>query len=783
MTGVGPPSRPGGAATALLLSLILIAAAWLRVAGLDWDEGTYLHPDERFLAFVHSSVDTPDSLRAYLDTAGSPLNPNNRGHAFFPYGQLPVTLVHLLGERFDGSGRWERFAPLGRAVSAASDALTVLLTFLIGCTLYGRAAGLLAAAGYGLAVAPIQQAHFATVDALGNCFVTAAFWFAARAAQQPRWRDDVLFGLAAGAALASKVSALPVVLLLPLALAARSAAPPATRAALRPRLARAVASANLAGIVALLVFRLLQPYAFLAPYAGIVRPPSADAITHLTDRVADVALAQINPAWLAQMDELSRLMRGEIDQPPNHQWASRTPFLFPWLSMVRFGLGWPLGLAAWAAWTWASIELLGRRPGARRHLLPVAWVGLVFAWYGSRWVMKIGYLLPIYPALMVLAGWGLHALWRGEPGLGRQASPRRRALGLAALAVVGLGSAAWAAAFTRIYARPHPRLAATRWIVAEVPGDITLALDGGREVRLGLPNGWPPPTADGQAAPTRSRLDADDERAVPFVAPAAGPLIGIGAARLAAAPDGPPATRLRLSLRRADDLSAVAACDLVGPFALDGGPAACQLAPVSLAPGTPYQLHLRSDGGALLAGGARVAVEGEWDDAVPMALDGADPWGALYENLALQSVWPDTEAKRAHLQTVLDRADYLVLSSNRLYDSLRRNPRRWPMTIAFYRGLFSGALGFAPVADFASLPGLGPWWVDDSGAEEAFTVYDHPRVLVFRKTDAYRADRTAAILAAADLAAVEPLRADQVTDPPADLGVPPPRSATGGIGG
>jgi hypothetical protein len=164
-----------------------------------------------------------------------------------------------------------------------------------------------------------------------------------------------------------------------------------------------------------------------------------------------------------------------------------------------------------------------------------------------------------------------------------------------------------------------------------------------------------------------------------------------------------------------------------------------------------------------------------------MALDAADPWGMLYQGLALQSVSPDTEAKRAHLQQVLDRADYLVISSNRVYDSLRRNPRRWPMTIALYRALFAGELGFALAGDFASHPSLGPLWIDDGGAEEAFTVYDHPRVFVFRKTDAYRPQTTAAVLARADLAAVEPLRADEVVDPPADLGIPPPRSATGGL--
>jgi hypothetical protein len=142
-------------------------------------------------------------------------------------------------------------------------------------------------------------------------------------------------------------------------------------------------------------------------------------------------------------------------------------------------------------------------------------------------------------------------------------------------------------------------------------------------------------------------------------------------------------------------------------------------------------------------------------------------------------VWPDSEEKRDHLLAALARSDLLVLSSNRLYDSLRRNPRRWPLTIAFYRALFSGALGWELAADFASAPALGPWWVDDSGAEEAFTVYDHPRVFVFRKSAAWDAQRAAAALADVDLETIYALRADEVTDAPAELGVPALRGPTG----
>ena len=52
----------------------------------------------------------------------------------------------------------------------------------------------------------------------------------------------------------------------------------------------------------------------------------------------------------------------------------------------------------------------------------------------------------------------------------------------------------------------------------------------------------------------------------------------------------------------------------------------------------------------------------------------------------------------------------------------------------FYRELFAGRLGFARAASFSSLPQLAGVRLDDIGAEEAFWVYDHPPVRIFRRT-------------------------------------------------
>ena len=80
------------------LVALLLAAATLRLAGLDWDESRHLHPDERFLTQVAAALHSVPSLGEYFNTASSTLNPSNAGFSFFVYGTLPVVLVRYVGE-------------------------------------------------------------------------------------------------------------------------------------------------------------------------------------------------------------------------------------------------------------------------------------------------------------------------------------------------------------------------------------------------------------------------------------------------------------------------------------------------------------------------------------------------------------------------------------------------------------------------------------------------------------------------------------------------------------
>lgn len=124
-----------------------------------------------------------------------------------------------------------------------------------------------------------------------------------------------------------------------------------------------------------------------------------------------------------------------------------------------------------------------------------------------------------------------------------------------------------------------------------------------------------------------------------------------------------------------------------------------------------------------------------WDDPLPLPL----PTGHTnYKSEQLPLYDLDTQEKWIKIESLLNQADYIVLSSNRLYLPIMQNPQRYPKTAQYYQALFDGSLGFQKVAEFSSYPCFPPikphlFCFNDDSAEEAFTVYDHPKVMIFKK--------------------------------------------------
>lgn len=135
--------------------------------------------------------------------------------------------------------------------------------------------------------------------------------------------------------------------------------------------------------------------------------------------------------------------------------------------------------------------------------------------------------------------------------------------------------------------------------------------------------------------------------------------------------------------------------------------------------------------------GSTLAIE-HWDDPIPIF--GQEKYN--FKELTLYDQ-PDDEKKWQILDHKLKQADYIIIASNRLYVPLQKLADCqkykfcYPKTASYYKQLFKEELGFKKIAEFAVYPGIkiGPLdiKINDQSADESFTVYDHPKIFIFKK--------------------------------------------------
>jgi len=517
----------------VLLVYILFIGAFFRFVGIQWGDFQYLHPDERFLIWVGSDIQpittppealgTPPNITnnpwraifgsaypdchnwgGYFDASCSPLNPNNRGHAFYVYGTLPMFLTRYLVQEIYGHTGFNEMTIVGRVLSALVDLLSVILVYAIGKRVFNKPVGLLAAAFTAFTVLNIQQSHFFTMDTFSSFFTLLAIYYAVRVClvegeskaiqltgadsstslspeeegggqsqplltrltaliKHPYFGLSIAFGIALGCAVSSKLNAAPVAFVLPVAFGVMIWRKPAQE---RPRwLMNAAIYLGIAAFVSILVFRIFQPYAFYGPGFFGLKP---------------------NPQWVANIKEQRSQAAGDIDYPPSLQWARR-PVWFSAQNMVAWGLGIPLGILAFFGFLWAGWRIF--KGGWQQHVVLWLWGGFYFIWQSLQFNPTMRYQMPTYPIMAIYAGWAVVELWqfrksKREDRRTQASDPgpsRTRWMPLVSALIGGsvlLATFAWALIFSLIYARPITRVAASDWIYQNIPGPINLHIQG-----------------------------------------------------------------------------------------------------------------------------------------------------------------------------------------------------------------------------------------------------------------------------------------------------------------
>jgi len=94
---------------------------------------------------------------------------------------------------------------------------------------------------------------------------------------------------------------------------------------------------------------------------------------------------------------------------------------------------------------------------------------------------------------------------------------------------------------------------------------------------------------------------------------------------------------------------------------------------------------------------------------------------------------PDDEAKVRRWLEVLEGADWVVLTSNRVRRTVLVNRERFPRTGRLYKLLLTGEAGFQPLARIDRAPRLFGLIRPVQLADESFLNYDFPRVVILRR--------------------------------------------------
>ncbi len=774
----------------LLFLVVIAVSVFFRIRGLFWGEYLYLHPDERFLIQVGSNIQSVDSIASYFNTHFSTLNPHNRGHGFFVYGDFPIILTRYITEGFFEFTGWNEITQAGRVLSTIFDIGSVILLFFIGKKLFNQWVGLLASIFSGMAVLQIQQSHFFTVDTFATFFTTLGVYLAVIISQtdfsvkkyrggndesddqetpeiQKNWIPSprtlllsIFFGIVVGLAAASKINTVTIAILLPLSYFILWGRIPISDSGLKSELI--LRDLVIGGIFAFLSFRIFQPYAFEGP--GFF----------------DI---QLNELWLKNLREVSAQSGGKVDFPPALQWARRN-FFFSGKNLSLWGLGLPLSITAWFGIFTMGWRIL--RGEWKNYLLIWVWTMGYFLWQSSLGNSVMRYQMPVYPMFALMAAWMIYFLFTYKPAHTGLKKPLKIAGSFLAFISIS-GTFIWAFMFSSIYVAPITRIEASRWIFDNVPGPINLIIRQGNETNPKI-----------ISYPYDYLLTQEDAYSSHFSLENAGQLEDISFGRIIPQNELDQAEgKLLISIFDSENSGEfLGRYEISGPFTVQGSIKLNQYSveinpPLNLKSNHTYQIVIDYTGsGALSILGSGTANESVWDDGLPLRTDGYDAFGGIYQrDLTFQMYWNDNQEKLDRFISTLYNSDYIFISSNRQWGTTTRVPERYPLTTRFYQelmgcpdeeeiyrcyseakpGMYQGNLGFELIKVFESYPRIGDFEINDQYADEAFTVYDHPKVLIFKKSDSYDPILVSKILNEVDLNKVIYLTPGEFPDYPANL--------------
>jgi hypothetical protein len=397
-----------GRAPAAVLALILLVAAGLRLWSLNSGLPYSYNLDERAHFVPHAVAMT-----------GGDLNP---GYFINPPALTYLLAAYLSVIHLGGVEQWFASDPGGvflaaRVVAVVFGVGAVAATYAAGKAWFGTNAGLVAAAIMAVAFLPVFYSRLALNDGPGILPCALALWSAAIVLRTGSRRALLAGGACVGVAASLKYSNGAIVIAL---VAAAFLSPELT-------VKQAFKSLVLAGLISIAVVIVTNPYLF------------ADwgTFTHDLDRQRKFASG----------DPL-------LGQPERNGW-------WYYVTSSRWALGVVPGLLAVAG----GIALLLIPPTRRREALVLgSLIVLYWLYMGSQSRFYARWMLPLYPALAILAAYAITLI-------------RQRVVFAALVALALIPSAFTTVRNALVLGREDTRTITRDWLVANVPRGTKVAFE------------------------------------------------------------------------------------------------------------------------------------------------------------------------------------------------------------------------------------------------------------------------------------------------------------------
>ncbi|HVT01449.1 MAG TPA: glycosyltransferase family 39 protein [Patescibacteria group bacterium] len=434
----------------LLLLFILILGFSLRFYGINWDQTCCQHPDERAIVMYSQPLKLPNNLDEFISKDSS-LNPH-----FFAYGNLPLYILRSVSNfagNFDPQlATYNQMDLVGRFISILADTITILIIFLIARKLFNANAGFAGSFLYAVSVLPIQYSHFFTSDILLTFIISLLLLFVINFYQKPQLKKAIIIGILFGLALATKISAIPIIISITMAITLdflfvflKSPHKPKTWLGHIPHVVRKLISEwLLILLIAFITFSIAQPYAIID-----------------SKEFVDQNMLQ------------SMMTKNPYIFPYTLQYVGKIKYIYELKNIFLWGLGPIISLLSLCGFYLVYKKFKKMEQTKKSEIvIIVSFLVVYFGVVGSFAIGFMRYLLPIYPILAIFGGYTIVRIldYINFQKINDQLKNILKFILIVSILV-------WPLSFITIYSRTNTRIEASNWINQNIPNNSTIAIE------------------------------------------------------------------------------------------------------------------------------------------------------------------------------------------------------------------------------------------------------------------------------------------------------------------